>query len=132
MRNWGGKADLMKALKTFQGSDGRGLKQFEALTATLSCAGINTPGAEMQMFVCVVRPLQAGEQGQPGLKTYKELHQEFVDVRQSARLQLTLRSAAIIIYAKDTSAVAGFEKDVKPLKVTIPKAIKDKLAELKR
>jgi hypothetical protein len=38
----------------------------------------------------------------------------------------------MIIHAKDAAAVAGFERDVKPLKVTIPKAIKDKLAALNK
>lgn len=132
MRNWGGKADLMKVLKTFQGAGGRGVKHFEAMTSTLGCAGIFSPGPEMQAFACVARPLQAGEKGQATMKTYKELHEDFLKIRQSARLQLSLRSAAIIIHAGDAASVPAFERDIKPLKVTMPKAIKDKLAGLKK
>ena len=132
LRNWGGKTELMKVLKSFQGASGRGVKHFEAMTATLGCAGISTPGPEMQGLDGVELTLATGEQGQPAKKTYEQLQQEFVKIRQSARLQLSLRSASIIIHAKDAAAVAGFERDVKPLKVAIPKAIKDKLAALNK
>lgn len=132
LRNWAGKADLMKVLKSFQGSTGRGVKHFEAMTAILGCAGILKPGPEMQGLDGVHLPITAGEHGEAAKKTYKELHQEFVKIRQSARLQLSLRSAAIIIHAKDAASVAAFERDIKPLKLTIPKAIKEKLAELKK
>ena len=132
LRNWGGNRDLMKLLKNFQGVSGRGLKHFEAMTATLGCAGIKTPGSEMQELEGVVLTLAPGEEGQPANKTYEQLQQEFVKIRQSGRLQLSLRSASIIIHAKDAAAVGGFEKDVKPLKVVIPKAIKDKLAALNK
>ena len=132
MRTWGGKADLMKLLKSFQGASGRGVKHFEAMTATIACAGIFRPGSEMQGLDGVQAPLAAGEHGQAATKTYKELLQDFVKLRQSARLQLSLRAASIIIHAKDAASVASFEKDIKPLKVTMPKAIKEKLAELKK
>ena len=98
----------------------------------MGCAGIFSPGPEMQAFACVARPLAAGEQGQPGLKTYKELKDEFQKLRQSARLQLTMRSAAIIIHAEDAASIPAFEKDIKPLKVTLLKAMKEKLAQLKK
>ena len=132
LRNWSGKADLMKLLKSFQGSGGRGMKHFEAMTATIGCAGIFGPGPEMQGLVGAHLPLAAGEQGQAEKKTYKELQQDFLKIRQAARLQLSVRSASIIIHAKDAASIATFERDIKPLKVTIPKAIKDKLAELKK
>lgn len=132
LRNWPKKADLMKVLKSFQGSAGRGVKHFEAMTATIGCAGIFTPGPEMQGIDGVNVPLTAGEQGLAVKKTYKEMQQDLVKIRQSARLQLSLRSASIIIHDKDVASVAAFERDIKPLKVTMPKAIKDKLAELKK
>jgi hypothetical protein len=132
LRTWANKADLMKLLKSFQGAAGRGVKHFEAMTATLGCAGIFTPGPEMEGLDGVHFPPTAGAQGQAAKKTYKELQQDFVKIRQSARLQLSLRSAAIIIHDKDVASVAAFEKDIKPLKVAMPKAIKDKLAELKK
>ena len=132
MRTWNGKTDLMKVLKTFQGSTGRGVKHFTAITDTLGCAGIFSPGAEMIGLAGVHVPLKEGEQGEAPLKTDKELIGDFVKIRQSARLQLSLRSAAIIIHAKDVSSVTAFEKDIKPLKVTMPKAIREKLAELKK
>ena len=132
LRNWGGNRDLMKLLKNFQGVSGRGLKHFETMTSTLGCAGIKTPGSETKEMEGVVLTLAPGEEGQPANKTYEQLHQEFLKIRQSGRLQLSLRSASIIIHAKDAAAVGGFEKDVKPLKVVIPKAIKDKLAALNK
>ena len=132
LRKWGGKVALMMVLKSFQGASGRGVKHFEFMTATLGCAGISTPGPEMQGLDGVELPLAAGGQGQKANKKYETLQQEFVKIRQSARLQLSLRSASIIIYAKDAAAVAAFERDIKPLKVTIPKAIKEKLAALNK
>ena len=89
LRNWGGNRDLMKLLKNFQGASGRGVKHFEAMTATLGCAGIFTPGPEMQGIDGVNVPLTAGEQGLAVKKTYKELQQEFMKIRQSARLQIS-------------------------------------------
>ena len=131
MRTWTGKQDLMKFLKTFQGSTGRGVKHLTAMTDTLACAGIFAPGAEMNGLPGVHVALKEGEQGEAPLKSYKVLCEEFLKIRQAARWQLSLRSAAIIIHSKDASSVQGFEKDIKPLKVTMPKAIREKLAELK-
>ena len=122
----------MTVLKAFQGAEGRGVKHFESLTSSLGCAGIFSPGPEMQAFACVARPLEPGEQGQPALKTYKELKDDFLKLRQSARLQLSMRSAAIIIHSGDAASIPAFERDIKPLKVSLPKAMKDKLAELKK
>ena len=132
LRHWDGEADLMNVLKGFQGAGGRGLKQFDVFLNTLSCAGISSPGLEMQAFVVFNRPANTGEAGQTGLSRYRKVYQDLVKVRQAARLQLSLRSAAIIIHAKDAPSVANSEKDIKPLKVTIPKAIKEKLSELKK
>ena len=115
-----------------RGGNGRGLKQFDVFINTLNCAGIFSPGPEMQGFVAFNQPAVTGEAGQGGLRTYKEVCGDLVKVRQSARLQLSLRTAAIIIHTKDDASVANFEKDIKPLKVTIPKAIKEKLSEYGR
>ena len=132
LRNWSGNKELVTVLKTFTGAEGRGVKHFEAMTNTLSCAGIFSPGPEMRSFACVVRPQVPGELGEPTLKTYKELKDEFCKIRQSARLQLTMRSASIIIHNKDAASLPVLEKDIKPLKVTLPKSIRDKMAELKK
>ena len=132
LRDWVGNKNLMPVLKSFQGASGRGVKHFEAMTATIACAGIFRPGSEMQGLDGVQAPLAAGENGQAATNTYKELLQDFVKLRQSARLQLSLRAASIIIHGKDAASVASFEKDIKPLKITMPKAIKEKLAELKK
>ena len=131
LRNWNGK-ELMKAVKAFQGAEGRGVKHFDAIISTLQSAGIISPGREMAHFACVARPLRASEQGPPTLKTYRELYNEFVSVRREARLQLSTRTAAIIIYSGDKSQVATLERDLKPLKVTLPQAIGDKLTALTR
>ena len=132
MRGWAGHKDLMPVLKRFQGASGRGVKHFDVMIATLGCAGIFTPGPEMNGLDGVELPLAPGEQGRAKKKAYKELQQDFLKLRQSARLQLSLRSASIIIHSKDTASLASFEKDIKPLKIVLPKAIKDKLAELKK
>ena len=132
LRHWDGEADLMNVLKGFQGAGGRGLKQLDVFLNTLSCAGIFSPGPEMAGFVAFNQPIVAGEAGETSLRNYKEVHADLIKLRQSARLQLVLRSEAIIIHAKDAPSVANFEKDIKPLKVTIPKAIKEKLSELRR
>ena len=129
LRNWSGKADLLKALKTYQGSEGRGVKHFEAMISTLFSAGIAAPDHEIQELAATAGQ---GELGTAPPKPYRELYNHFINVRQWARLQLSLRSAALIIHAEDSAGIAPFEKDIKPLKVTIPKVIRDKLAKLKK
>ena len=122
VRNWSEHRELMKVVKAFQGADGRGLKHFDTMISTLQSAGITSPGREMQHFACAARLP----------KTYRELYNEFVSVRQAARLQLSTRTAAIIIYNREVSQVAELEKGLKPLKVTLPQAIMDRLAVLTR
>ena len=129
LRNWNAK-ELMKAVKAFQGQDGRGVKHFDTIISTLQSAGITSPGREMAQFACVAR--RPTSQGPPTLKTYRDLYNEFVSVRQAARLQLSTRSAATIICNGEVSQVAQFERDLRPLKVTLPQAIRDKLAALPR
>ena len=116
-------------MKAFQGAEGRGVKHFNTIISTLQSAGITSPGREMAHFACVARPTS---QGPPTLKTYRELYNEFVSVRQEARLQLSTRTAAIIIYNREVSQVAALEEGLKPLKVTLPQAIMDRLAVLTR
>ena len=77
LRAWPKKADLMKVLKSFQGSAGRGVKHFEAMTATIGCAGIFTPGPEMQGIDGVHFPLTAGQQGEAVKKHIRSCSKTF-------------------------------------------------------
>ena len=46
-------------------------------------------------------------------------------------MQLCLRSAALIIHGKEPAQIPRLLEDLKPLKIKLPKAIMEKLTELK-
>lgn len=121
MRNREGKSSSTKSLKTFQGADGRGIKYVEIFVIVMTAAGCALPSKT------TLGPTQAvyGELGDAASPiTYNDFLNKFIEVRQLARLQLSMRSAAIIISSKDTAALATWDTDIKPIKRMFPKGLR--------
>ena len=105
--NYEGRSAFVENLKMLQGTTG--LRRFIRLREALECCDITTLDGVK-------------------LRTYGG---ELNELRQKCRLQVCCRSAAVIISKGRPQEVDDFNGECRSLKVTIPKELKQKLADLK-
>jgi hypothetical protein len=107
--NYPGRANFVDALKKLQGSENRGLKRLDRLKPALDFGNI------------------LGIDGY----NFEDLRMEVTKARGNARLQVSCRSACLIIQRSKIDDLEGFWGECKTLKVTVPPPIKQKLDNLR-
>jgi hypothetical protein len=107
--NYPGRANFVDALKKLQGSENRGLKRLDRLKPALDFGDILEIDGH----------------------NFEDLRMEVTKARGNARLQVSCRSACLIIHRSKIDDLEGFWGECRTLKVTVPPPIKQKLDNLR-
>ena len=84
----------------------------------------------LDAFVETLKAVDGDEAFKNRVQDAKTVKEDAQKTRDKAKLQVTIRSASVLLISKDASGVEKFYSDAKHIKVTVPADVKNKLAAL--